>query len=180
MNKFNTFIIIILLFTIHSIGVLKAQETPKPGTEPDDSFKENSFGLGFGIPYGYAGISLDIKTFDKLIITGGWGKHLKGNFGYQIGIKYFLTQIRPPLSPRISVYYGNNTLVKEKGKLNNYHGITIGLGLQFMRGIGGGRGVAFDFDILYNLTTDFNDKDIKVQWRNSKNFSVSLGTRFMF
>ena len=112
-----------------SSSLLCAQE-PAASSE-----KKNTFGVGFGIPYGGLGGNIDFNVAENFYVTGGVGTTFKGVL-YNFGVKYFFTPIGDKIRPRISAYYGVNTIEERIGwggtTWKHHRGVSIGIGVQRM------------------------------------------------
>lgn len=127
-----------------------------------------TFGIGLGIPYGVLGINLDLKIDDYVNLSVGVGSTVFAGLGYSAGMKYFMTSPARMVRPRLSAYYGTNTIfVKEyvgldkDGEGETYSGLTIGFGFLFM--MGETRSNGFDIDVMYNVTTSFDADEKRSQ-----------------
>ncbi len=79
--------------------------------------KMNSFGVGLGIPYGVLGASVDVNVAPKLNVTLGVGTTVLAGIGYNFGLKYFFTPPNRTFRPRVSAYYGVNSMIQVQGSL---------------------------------------------------------------
>jgi len=178
MKRVSVIAIVILL----SSSVLWAQETAPPSYE----LKRNSIGLGFGIPYGISGLNIDVNIVQNLNVSIGAGGTEKVGFGYSAGFKYFLASIEEKLRPRVSAYYGINTVVEteyfssdgSQTEKERSAGFSFGAGIQVMYGKSKRNG--FDFDFIFIITSDY-DEDYRESPSDKPNIiSISLGYRHAF
>lgn len=136
------------LFALTYIGQSQELITTKPDTA------KHSIGIGLGIPYGILGLNLDINLVNNLNLSAGLGSTIRAGAGYSIGFKFFLTPIDNIFRPRVSAYYGINTIVVFEGNedLNKaYRGLSLGLGAQLLwQKTKNG----FDFDVYYIATSE--------------------------
>ena len=157
-------------------------------TSPDTSLlKKNSFGLGLGIPYGILGVNVDINAASNLNLSAGVGTTILAGIGYNVGLKYFFTPIEKTFRPRVSAYYGINSMVlKEYGSGKEdegevYTGLSIGIGAQWMWGEDKSKGL--DFDIIYIATTGFDVEELKKEGFAVEEYGkvkISIGYRHAF
>lgn len=163
-------------------SVLWAQETDPPSYE----LKRNSIGLGFGIPYGILGLNLDVNIVQNLNLSIGTGGTEKVGFGYSAGFKYFLSSIEEKLRPRVSAYYGINTVIEteyissdgSQTETESFAGFSFGAGIQIMCGKSKRNG--FDFDFIFTATRG-NYKNDEGSYSDEPNrVSISLGYRHTF
>lgn len=157
-----------------------------------DSFHladKGSFGIGFGIPYGVLGINLDLKLVDNFYLTAGVGTTLLWGVAYNVGGKYYLKKPGYKWRPRISLYYGTNTV--NTAHLNNsdeeasFNGLTLGIGQSFNWGDKKNKGI--DLDLMFivsNSQAYYNKID---QWEKEgyevetgSGVKISIGYRFGF
>ncbi len=145
---------VIALVISLSSSVLWAQETAPPSYK----FKRNSIGLGAGIPYGILGLNFDVNIVQNLNLSIGTGGTEKVGFGYSAGFKYFLASIEEKLRPRVSAYYGINTVIEteyfssdgSQDETKSLEGFSFGAGIQVMYGKSKRNG--FDFDFIFIVT----------------------------
>lgn len=141
--------------------------------------KIGSIGAGYGIGYGILGVNLEINTFPGLALTAGLGTALFFDYAYAVGAKWYFLPSAKNWRPRISVYYGTNTLVivddLESGTEYAYTavGVTTGIGIQRMWGDAKRNGI--DFDLLFVVSTTATEK---VETWNR--FKLQTGYRFAF
>ena len=150
--------------------------------------KKNSFGLGFGIPYGVLGINLDVNVAPNLNLSAGVGTTVLAGVGYNFGIKYFFIPIERKFRPRISAYYGvNSMLVKEYIGIDKedegeaYLGLSVGIGAQWMWGKTKSNGL--DFDIMYLATSSLDVDELRKEGfdvEESGKVKFSIGYRHTF
>lgn len=176
----RVYVIAVAIFL--SSSVLWAEETGLPSYK----FKRNSIGLGAGIPYGILGLNLDVNIVQNLNLSIGAGGTEKVGFGYSAGFKYFLAPIEEKLRPRVSAYYGINTVVETEyfssdGSQTEKEcsaGFSFGAGIQVMYGKSKRNG--FDFDFIFIITSDY-DKDYRETPSDKPNIiTISLGYRHAF
>lgn len=160
MKKLISVIAVMIVIMISSLFLL-AQDSAAA------SKKKHSFGLGFGIPYGGLGANIDFNVVKNLYFTGGFG--YVGTAGYNFGVKYFLAPIKNNFRPTISVYYGVNTLEESRWKgLKSYHGVSLGIGAQWMWG---NNGLNFDIIII-----TYSKRKVGIENR----IKISIGYRRAF
>ncbi len=175
---------IILFF---AISFLIAQE----GDIAPCRTKRHSIGVGFGIPYGFFGLNLDINLAPNLNITGGVGTSIIAGMAYNAGLKLFLVPSTWSFRPRISGYYGTNTIVMitefiwifTTEECKTYTGTSVGFGAQWMLGKTRTHGV--DFDILYIVSSNFDvikllEQGYYVQDEGRNGPKFSIGYRYAF
>ena len=109
--------------------------------------KKNSFGFGFGIPYGGLGGNIDINIVKNLHFSCGFG--YIGTAGYNFGIIYILAPIKNNLRPRFSANYGVNAIEEGFTGWKAYRGVSLGMGVQRMWGNNG-----LDFDLIIIAYSD--------------------------
>lgn len=140
-------------------------------TKPE--LAQHSLGIGLGVPYGILGLNLDINLVPNLNASAGLGTTLRAGVGYSAGFKLFLTPIDNIFRPRLSAFYGINTIVVYEGNENlnqAYRGFSLGLGAQLLwQKTKNG----FDFDVYYIATSE---ADIN----NLRRAAICLGFRRAF
>jgi hypothetical protein len=151
--------------------------------------KQHSVGLGFGIPYGVLGTNADFGLHPNLSFSVGMGTTVLAGLGYNFGMKFFLNPPTESFRPRLSAYYGVNSMIVTEtwghyvGASNgqSFTGLTLGLGSQWMWGRSRSNGL--DFDIMYIATTgaDFNEmeRDGLIASQPSR-IKISIGYRRAF
>ncbi len=140
--------------------------------------KKNSFGLGLGVPYGVLGANLDVNVAPNLNLSAGIGTTVLAGIGYSFGLKYFFMPIERTFRPRISAYYGVNTVVEYIGGGDNesYVGINLGIGTQWMWGKTKSNGL--DLDIIYIATTGLDAEEMGIE--EPSKVKLSIGYRHAF
>lgn len=154
--------------------------------------KRHSIGLGWGIPYGGLGINLDANDPHFLALSIGVGTTVFSDMpfkdyevfdliAYNAGIKCFFTSVEKPLRPRVSIYYGVNSISLHGNGQRNW-GVSLGIGLQWMWGEAKSSG--FDFDIIYIGTTDINVEGLPEgsykRIEKTNEIKISIGLRRAF
>ena len=94
--------------------------------------KENTIGIGGGLPYGGFGVRFGTNVVNGLNLFGGVGYQLAG-IGYNLGLlKDF--QSANMVQFYLTGMYGSNAAIKVKGLENEYNnvyaGATVGLGIK--------------------------------------------------
>ncbi len=156
--------------------------SPIPPAEPlvkeewVDPAPYGSAGLGLGMFYGFFGVNIDVHPIQKrwwngITLTASAGETNIGKFAFAGGIRYFILPRDFGWRPRITVMYGINAvtdyniaIITDTGAINfrekkTFHGLNIGIGLQYM--FGEDRRHGFDFDmvvIAYSTVNDHIDK----------------------
>jgi hypothetical protein len=179
---------IVTLLTMLSVSIL----WPQVDSAASPDIKQNSIGLGLGIPYGVLGVNADINIVPNVNISLGIGTTILAGVGYNIGLKYFFSPVENPLRPRISAYYGTNevselTRMYTYGNVfyaspttekKSYTGINLGIGVQWMWGITKSNGI--DFDIIYLATSGLDIDELRSEGYNIEDpgkIKVSVGYR---
>lgn len=150
---------------------------------------ENSWGIGFGIPYGVLGGNIDINIAPNFNLSAGLGTTIVAGLGYNVGVKYFLSSIENSFRPRISAYYGVNAAVlKEYPSLLDkeddgeaFTGVSLGVGAQWMWGESKTSGL--DFDIIYLASTGLDIDKLKDEGfmvDEPGKIKISIGYRHLF
>lgn len=140
-----------LLFASVSLAQDETSETPE--------FDKNSWGLGFGIPYGVLGANIDVNVVDNLNLSFGLGTTVIAGVGYNFGFKYFFTSVENTMRPRILAFYGVNAVSSIGDDTETYTGLSIGAGLQWMWGESKSSGM--DVDIIYVATTGYDVDELE-------------------
>ncbi len=176
MKRVYVIAIIILLLS----SVLWAQET----VPPSDELKRNSIGLGFGIPYGGLGVNLDLNIIQNLNLSAGVGHTMLEGFGYNAGLKYFLCSAEKKYRPKVSAYYGINSIIETdyedsgESKTESFTGFSFGVGLQIM--LGKNKIHGFDYGIIFIATSDYEKHYEEAHLDELSRVSISFGYRFSF
>lgn len=175
LKKLLIFGLFLTMFILGSSAVL-AEEIAK-----------NSWGVGIGIPYGIVGVNLDRNVLPNTDLSLGLGTNLYDDVAYNFGVKYYLASEEKCFRPRISCYYGVNTVVTEKnyfGLVNNstnYNGLSLGVGANVSWGSTRRHGL--DFDLIYIASTEADTERLKAEGydlQNEKDIKVSVGYRRRF
>ncbi len=168
--------VISLLLTLSCAA--RAQET---ASTPPQPFKENSIGVGIGIPYGIIGVNGDLNIAPNLNFTLGIGTAVV-SVGYNFGVKYFFLDADKWFRPRILAVYGTNSALQvtnASGYDKAYTGLSLGAGAQYMWS----RTSGLDFDIIYIATTGLDVNDLRKQGIAADEpgkVKISLGYRYAF
>jgi hypothetical protein len=181
---------IIAMMMILLSSVLWAQKDSVSSSK----MKKNSIGLGFGIPYGILGVNLDINVATNLNLSGGVGTTILAGIGYNLGLKYFFIPIEQTFRPRVSAYYGTNTVsevprigtfgsfsVSSGKETKSYSGLNLGIGAQLMWGETKSNGL--DFDIIYLATTELDIEELRDEGfviEDPGNVKIAIGYRYAF
>ncbi len=175
---------VIAMMVLLSSSVLWAQGEPISSSE----MKKNSFGLGLGVPYGIFGANLDLNVAPNLNLSGGVGTTVFAGIGYNFGLKYFFTPIEQTFRPRISAYYGVNSMVlkeyigwNKEDEGESYTGISLGIGAQWMWGKTKSNGL--DFDIIYLATSGIDVDELRDEGFDVEEpgkVKISIGYRHAF
>ena len=152
--------------------------------------KHGSIGVGYGIPYGIAGASLDVALFDFVHLTGAIGYTvLFPDLAWNAGVKVYLLPSGNVWRPRLLACYGTNSLLMVSGFSSDINescgGLTLGLG-QILT-FGERKNNGFDFDVLCIVTSNIYDR-VKILEEEgmiiSKNslgrLKIAVGYRFCF
>ena len=110
---------VVILAALLSL-ILAAQVSA--GSFASAEIKKVSMGVGFGIPYGVLGTNMDIHLVDKLDLSFGFGSTLLAGMGYNFGFKYHLSSANSGFRPRISAYYGTNSVMEDPGIDSDWYG----------------------------------------------------------
>lgn len=131
------------------------------------TIKKSSIGVGIGIPYGIVGTNFDINVAPNVNFSMGIGTTIFAGMGYNFGAKVFLVSPESNFRPRLSAYYGINSMIvpetgfglSDDGK--SYSGLSVGFGAQWMWGSSKSNGL--DFDFVYIASSNWDLKE----WRKS-------------
>lgn len=125
--------IILLLLIALLFGICAAQEQG-PAFQPG---RYGTVGLGYGIPYGGYGFSVDMYVFEPLALTVDIGSFIQ-SAGLEVGVKYLHGDASKLCRPQVVILYGVNGLLTNDypgvAQTEVFNGITAGLGSQFMFG----------------------------------------------
>lgn len=149
-----------------------------------------SWGIGQGIPYGITGVNIDVNIISYLDLSLGLGINSETGLCPDIGLKLYLASEEKNFRPRISCYYGTNTIVEEHrsywgvplgSDYTSYNGVTAGVGASVF--FGKARQHGFDFDIMYIVSTKFDadelrEKGYTVEEDNGVKFSLGYRQAF--
>jgi hypothetical protein len=146
----------------------------------------SSYGLGLGIPYGVLGCNVDREIAPNLHLTGGIGTTILAGVGYNAGLKYYLVPPGQSFRPRVSAYYGINSMVYVEGpwgyeESESYTGLTLGVGAQWMWGKTQSNGI--DFDIMYIATSSWDLDELErygIEVEEPGNIKISIGWRHAY
>lgn len=126
--------------------------------------KKVSMGVGLGVPYGVLGSSMDVNVAPNLDLTMGLGTTIFAGMGYSFGVKYFLGSAQRNFRPRISAYYGTNSMFVDGANTataESYTGFSLGLGSRWMWGQSKTAGI--DFDVILIASTGLDIDKLKAQ-----------------
>lgn len=147
----------------------------------------NSWGAGIGIPFGgLAGVNLDTNIIGPVDLSLSVGINLSG-LGYDIGAKVYLAPEDAKFRPRLSYYYGTNTVVVIQDFWGNivdsdsYNGYTVGVGGSITFGRSRQNGV--DFDLLYIVSTEADIEQLEAEGYDTSGMNgikISVGYRRRF
>jgi len=129
------------------------------------------------MPYGGVGGNVDINVAPNLNLSAGAGTMIVAGLGYNFGLKLFFTPPTKTFRPRVSAYYGTNTVVEILGSSSNnevFSGLNLGIGEQLMFGQSQLNGM--DFDIMYIATSGANKAELDKAGR----VKISVGYRRAF
>ena len=171
--------IIICLFIISTFAISRGQDAGEETAE----YSNNSWGIGFGIPYGILGVNADYNIISDLNVSFGLGTTIFAGVGYNIGFKYFITAKENSFRPRVLAFYGINSmsLIGDEGE--SYTGFSIGAGFQWMWGQSKTNGL--DFDIIYIATTGYDVDELRAKYPQYQieelgRVKISIGYRHIF
>jgi hypothetical protein len=148
----------------------------------------NSFGIGFGIPYGSSfvlpGVNFETNVSDSVTIGFGLGYADPINVlvGYACRMNYYVSSREKTFQPRISVIYGVNRVIyvnpgHSSISYESKIGINWGIGAKCMFGEEKKNG--FDFDIIFLVTP--TPYEVKNEYRNrGYNVNAEEVVRFSF
>ena len=170
-------IIILLVFTL--IKPVISQEAD----EETHEYSNNSWGIGFGIPYGILGANVDVNIFSDLNFSFGLGTTILAGIGYNFGLKYFLSAKENSFRPRLIAFYGINSMSIIGDVADSYTGLSIGGGFQWMWGETKSNGL--DLDIIYIATTGYDVDELQAKYPAYKieelgKVKISIGYRHFF
>lgn len=151
-----------------------------------EEVKEHSWGVGFGIPYGVMGVNLNYNIIPYMDLSLGLGISPLSGFAYNIGGKLYFASDEKRFRPKISCYYGTNTMVDdplyyETDNSTNYNGITVGVGGLVYFDQANRHGL--DIDLLYRVSTEANIDRLNVEGYDTsgiEEFTISIGYRQKF
>jgi hypothetical protein len=150
--------IIVMLVLLSLVSLSWAQEA----SEKAPVYDKNSWGLGFGIPYGVLGGNIDVNVAPNLNISFGIGTTIVAGIGYNAGLKYFFSSVENTLRPRILAFYGVNAMSSIGDDNESYTGLSIGAGFQWMWGDTKSNGL--DIDIIYVATTGYDLDELEEEY----------------
>lgn len=185
--------IILICFSLLCVQFVFAQIGFTQTPSSSQSGNAGSIGLGAGMPYGGIGINLDYNL-DRITLSAGIGSIVvyDDSPGYAFGIRYNLREMNNTWIPRLSIFYGTNSVLKIEyydwySHYTNYElytGLNIGFGQQWKWGKTKKHGM--DLDLMYIVTSDvFEDCDdledvgFYVERRPSR-IVMSIGYRYNF
>jgi hypothetical protein len=148
---------------------------------------KNSWGVGIGIPYGIMGVNVDCNVMPYMDLSVGLGTNLVDDFAYNLGAKVYLASPEKHFRPRLSCYYGINTVVTDEDCFGietdstNYKGVSLGIGANVSWGQTGRHGL--DFDLIYIASTEADIDQLKAEGYDTSGLDgikISLGYRRRF
>ncbi|MCD4695119.1 MAG: hypothetical protein K8S16_02670 [Bacteroidales bacterium] len=185
-------LLVILLIVSISIN-LSSQESSKM-----DSIKNSvevsrisDFGFGMGFDYGgLAGLKMSISPFDHFLLFGSAG-YLPAAFGLNFGaaVHVFPKNSKYAIRPYFKTMYGINAYshaVDAPEYTKNFHGVTIGLGVEFRFGNYKSHGINLDLnypikDEAYYELMDEIRADPYVEIKSEPGpIAISIGYHFEF
>lgn len=174
------------------------------GLSAEEDYKDLDIGFGGGGPYAFIGGNISTNPIYHLNIFLGLGAGPEGHppavttneteykFRWSAGIRYNILSAQKSLRPRITLYYGTNSIIEQLRKSDD--GKILGKFTTFGKGLSIGAGMSWmwfkeknfgmDLDITYGLTIDSylpKDEVDKYFPINKKNpVLISLGLRYAF
>jgi hypothetical protein len=157
--------------------------------------------------YGFFGLNLDvhpvqIRWWDGITLTACVGQTNIGQFAYSGGIRYFVLPRDYGWRPRVTITYGinavtdyNMAVVTDSGTISfkekkTFHGLNIGIGLQYMFGKERRHGLDLDMVIIAYSSVNKHIDDLRKDpvyapydvSKDDKPFplSISFGYRLAF
>jgi hypothetical protein len=152
-----------------------------------EEVEQNSWGVGLGIPYGIMGVNLDYNVLPYVDLSLGLGTNLIDDMAYNVGVKIYLAPPETCFRPRLSCYYGVNTIVTRENywgditDSTNYNGISLGIGANVSWGTSRRHGL--DFDLIYLASTEADIDQLKVDGYDTSGWDdikISVGYRRWF
>jgi hypothetical protein len=153
--------------------------------------KQGSMGLGLGIPYGIFGANIDYAVNETISFSGGIGTSIFAGPAYNFGIKIYLKGVGHKSRPRVSAYYGVNATILVIDELTDeflveetHHGLSVGIGQQWMWGDRKNKGL--DVDLILLASSTYHDRAVEVEEEygttltETGNIKLSIGYRFGF
>lgn len=147
-----------------------------------------SVGVGLGVPYGVLGVSGDLAVHDHVSLTVGIGTTIFAGVGYNAGAKLFFMPSSRRWRPRVSAYYGTNSMIVIEGSTSSaekFLGLTLGAGVQRTFGASGRHGI--DLDLMIVTTNGGMQEEMErledqhgVMIPEPGRVKVSTGYRYVF
>lgn len=117
--------------------------------------KNNSIGIGMGIPYGILGINTEYEPSSLIALSAGIGTTIVAGIAWNVGIIAYFLDEENNIRPRVSLFYGVNSIIYIEN--NNYYNpdginqsftdLSFGIGLKSM--VGESHGLTFDLFYLF-------------------------------
>jgi len=145
--------VMLVLFTLISLSWSQETAEDKPVID------KNSWGLGFGIPYGVLGGNVDVNIAPNLNVSFGLGTTILAGVGYNFGLKYFFSSVENTMRPRIMAFYGVNAMSEIGNDTDTYTGLSLGGGIQWMWGETKSNGL--DIDVIFIATTGYDIDELQ-------------------
>ncbi len=176
---------LIIALTVFALLLLSQAYAEESRTEVSEEPPHNSIASGVGVPFGGIGGNLELRIVPGVRVAAGLGTMVGAGVGWSFGLRYYPIRSFSRVSPRLSVYYGTNSVLKvmnpnatARADFEAYNGLTFGVGTEVY--LGSRRTHGIDFEILYIADYDSEiDRLIKedlIRDRDS-NFKVSVGYR---
>ncbi len=160
--------ICLLCLFVLSFTISQAQQTSQDYKA--EHLPNATLGVGFGLPYGWAGFNLEIPVYRRLFVPAGGGlifsndPYAQGFMiepCYNIGLGVGLAKPFQLWQPKLLALYGINGFAAGVTPKNSYEpihrktyrGVTLGLSNAFM--FGKMRRNGFSVDVLYIVSSGF-------------------------
>lgn len=145
---------IIIALTVSALLLLPRAFAEESRTGVSEEPPYNSIASGVGVPFGGIGGNLELRIVPGVRVAAGLGTMVGAGLGWSFGLRYYPVRSFSRVSPRLSVYYGTNSVLKvmnpnatARADFETYNGLTFGVGSEVYFGSRKTHGI--DFEVLY-------------------------------
>ena len=179
-----------------TIYIKEGSQNPRPYNLADvssvneaNSQYKASIGIGLGVSYGIFGMNGEFFVHPNISLNAGIGTAIFITPIFDAGGKIYFNSATNKWRPRLSVYYGTNSIIVHDGtgylpKISNkYNNFSFGLGQAWVFSSGK---QGLDLDIIYlihNMEEElekYENMGYDFDFKSPGHFKINIGYRFYF